>query len=204
MRALLLGLAGCALFVAVWSAPVHAQVTLCSGKSFAVSPGTTACSGSSNPVTVTANVKTYARLTLEEVFGGPAASLQIAMGDVDAGCVSPAGSGIRCAADYANGSATWYGDIKFRVKLTGIGGSRGKITGVRPTAGTIPAGRLLDGLAGDAPNQAYPTAPATPADLKTALANGDSLVSRSIGLRVSASDPAGAWSGQTVFSLVIE
>ena len=184
--------------------PAAAEVEMCSAQGFAVAPGTVACDGSAKPVTVTANVKTYARLALDEVFGSPAASLQIALGDVDARCVSPPAPGVSCVADDASGSATWYGAIRFRVKLAGVGAARAKVTGVRPSAGTIPGGRLLDGPAGAAPTSAYPIAPATPADLQTAIGSGDTVVARSLGLKVTAADPPAAWSGNTVFSLVLE
>ena len=187
-----------------WASPAAAEVELCSGRGFGTAPGTVACNGGARPVRVTATVKTYARLALDEVFGSPAAGLQVALGDVDARCVSPTAPGVNCVADDASGSATWYGSIRFKVKLTGVGASRAKVTGVRPTTGTIPSGRLLDGPAGAAPTSAYPIAPATPADLQTAIGNGDTVVSRSLGLKVTGADPPGAWSGDTVFSLVLE
>jgi hypothetical protein len=203
MRFPVVVLAGAAV-LALSFAPARAQVTLCAAAGFAAASGVTACDGGSARLTVTANVKTYARLSLEEVFGSPAASLQLAMGDVDAHCVSPAAAGLTCLGDATGTSATWYGDVKFRVKLSGVGATRARITGLRPPGGTIPSGRLLDGAAGAAPTAPYPIAPATPADLRTAIGSGDTVVARSLGLKVNATDPPGPWSGDTVFSLVLE
>ncbi|MBI2202831.1 MAG: hypothetical protein HYU41_03105 [Candidatus Rokubacteria bacterium] len=203
MRALLLGCAGL-LLVVTFAHDAPAQQPVCSGAGFAVAPGVAACDGSGSPVTVSATVKTYARLSLEQVFGNPAASLQFAMGDIDASCVSSPIPGVTCMADYAQGAATWFGDVRFRVKLSGIGATRAKLVGVRPAAGTIPAGRLLDGAAGTTPTAPYPVAPATAADLRTSIGSGDTVVTRSIGLKVLGTDPAGAWSGDTAFSLVLE
>ncbi|OGL09887.1 MAG: hypothetical protein A3I17_07140 [Candidatus Rokubacteria bacterium RIFCSPLOWO2_02_FULL_72_37] len=186
------------------AAPSVAQVDLCSARGFSVTAGAVACSGSANPVRVTATVRTYARLALDEVFGSPAAGLQVALGEIDAHCVSSPAPGVSCVADDAGGSATWYGSIRFKVKLTGIGAARARVTGVRPSTGTIPGGRLLDGPSGAPPTRAYPVAPATPADLQTSIANGDTVVSRSLGLKVTSADPPAPWSGDTVFSLVLE
>jgi len=181
-----------------------AEAELCRAQGFSTAPGAVACSGWTRPVTVTAVVQTYAHLALDEVFGSPAASLQIALGDIDAHCVSPPGLGVSCVADDASAAATWYGNIRFRVRLTGVGSARAKVTGVRPTAGTIPIGRLLDGPPSAAPTRAYPIAPAMPADLHAAIGTGDTLVSRSVGLRVTAADPPGRWSGSAAFTLVLE
>ncbi len=183
---------------------VHAQVTLCTASGFSVARGSTACNGASNPLAVTATVKTYARLALDEVFGSPAASLRVAMGEIDANCVSPAAAGIRCVADTTSGVATWFGDLRFHVTLVGLGLTRAKLTGLRPTSGTIPDGRLLDGAGGTLPTVSYPRSPASPADLQTSLGNGDTTVTRSLGLKVTSSDPAAVWSGNAVFSLVLE
>jgi hypothetical protein len=182
----------------------EAQTELCAGAGFAAAPGVRACDGGSRPVTVSATVRTYARLSLEEVFGSPSAGLRVAMGDIDATCVSPPPAGVTCVPDPAGGAATWFGDMRFRVKLSGIGASRAKLVGTRPVAGTIPIDRLLDGAAGTAPASPYPIAPGSGASLRNAIGNGDTVVTRSIGLRVLVADPAGAWSGDTVFSLVLE
>jgi hypothetical protein len=149
-------------------------------------------------------VKTYARLALEEVFGTPATALTVAMGDVDANCITAAGPGMTCAADSAAGTATWYGDIRLRVKLAGIGASRAKLTGTRPAAGTMPGDRLLDGAAGTRPTAVYPIAPATAADLVTGIPAGDTVVTRSFGVKVVSTDPESSWSSATVYSLVLE
>lgn len=203
-RRVLLTLSGAALVVLFAGGPAQAQVTVCSATGFSASPGTAACSGASRPITVTATVKTYAKLTMEEVFGNPAVALQIAMGDVDATCTTPTAPGVHCVADQAVGAATWYGDLRMRVQLAGVGSGRGKLIGWRPTAGTMPSGRMLDGAAGAVPTVAYPLAPATPVDLVSGLAPGETVVTRSLGLRVLASDPPGSWSGTTAFSLVLE
>lgn len=204
MRRVLLRLSGAALVALLLGGTADAEVTLCSGTGFTGASGATACSGAANPLTVTATVKTYARLTLEEVFGSPAAALQVAMGDVDATCTSATAPGVSCLADHAAGTATWYGDLRLRVRLSGIGAAHGKLIGWRPAGGTMPSGRMLDGASGAVPTLAYPLAPATPLDLVTGISPGETLVARSIGVRVLASDPPGSWSGSTAFSLVLE
>jgi hypothetical protein len=203
-RALLPALA--VAFVLLISVPpaAHAQVELCASSGFPAVHGSTACNGAARPVTVTANVKTYARLSLEEVFGAPATALQVAMGDVDANCVSAPAPGMTCATDTAQGAATWYGDIRLRVKLAGIGATRAKLTGLRSASGTMPTGRLLDGAAGTRPSTVYPVAPATVAELVGGIAAGDTIVTRSLGVRVVGSDASGAWASPTVYSLVLE
>jgi hypothetical protein len=200
------------LLVAVFSAcpllalgePTAAQVAICSSSGFPSVAGTTACDGASRPLVVTANVRTYAKLALEEIFGSPAASLDVAMGDVDANCVTAPASGVTCASDAASGSATWFGDVQFRVKLSGLGASRAKLTGTRPTSGTMPSGRLLDGAAGTAPLTPYPIAPAPAAELVRGLGAGETVVARSLGVKVVTADPASTWSTSTVYTLVLE
>lgn len=181
----------------------EAQVQICSNLGFALAPpGLTICNGAGNPVTVTANIRTSASLTLEQVFGAPASSLTVAFGDIDAGCLSPAVPGVTCAL--GAGSAVWYGDLQFRARMTGAGVVNAKATGVRPAAGSIPAGQLLDGVAAGQPATAYPISPTAPIDLRLGIGNGNTLFSRALGLRVLDTDAAGAWSGQAVYSLVIE
>lgn len=183
---------------------VGAQTPVCSGLAFGTASGTRACDGAASPVSVSATVRTYARLALDDVFGAPATALRFAMGDVDAACVSAPAAGVTCMADHGAGAATWYGDVRFRVKVSGIAGSRVKLVGARPTSGTIPPGRLLDGGAGSAPTSVYPVASTTGTELQTGIGNGETVVARSLGLRVHATDPAGTWAGDTVFSLVLE
>lgn len=195
-------LAAALLAVAALAGRAEAQVQICSNTGFATVAGTTACDGSASPVTTTATVRTSATLTLEQIFGAPAGALTIPFGNVDSACLSAPAAGVSCAA--AAASATWYGDIQFGVRIGGIGGSTAKLTGVRPAAGTIPAGQLLDGAALAQPATAYPVSPAVPINLQTAIGNGTSSVTRSFGLQVTSGDAAGAWSGTTVYSLVIE
>jgi hypothetical protein len=204
MRGLLGAMAGASLAVLAIAAAAEAQTTLCTGTGFTAAPGTRACDGTASPVTVSATVRTYARLSLDGVFGAPAAGLGIVMGDLDASCVTLPRPGVSCATDPAGGSAIWFGDLTFRVQLSGLGASRARLVGTRPAAGTIPVGRLLDGIAGSPPIVPYPVAPASAATLKAAIGNGDTVVARSIGLRVLGADPPGAWSGDAVFSLVLE
>ncbi len=180
------------------------QTALCTGTDFGTTPGAVACNGTARPLTVTATVRTYANLSLDEVFGRPSAALQVALGTIDANCMSAPEPGVTCTRDATSGHATWYGTVQFRVRLTGLGGTRAKLTGLRPTSGSIPAGRLLDGDASSTPARPYPVAPATSVDIKTGLGNGESIVTRTLGLDVRGSDPPGAWTGTTVYSLVIE
>ncbi|MBI2217350.1 MAG: hypothetical protein HYU51_08640 [Candidatus Rokubacteria bacterium] len=182
----------------------HAQVALCTATGFATSPGAVACNGAAKPLTVTATVRTYAHLALDKVFGSPAASLQVAMGDVDAHCISTPAPGVTCARDARVGAATWYGDLRFRVKLAGLGATRAKLTGVRPTTDSLPSDRLVDGDRGSVPARAYAVSPASPTDLRGGLGNGETTVTRSLGLKVHGADPPGAWSGAAVYSIVIE
>ena len=204
MRALLLALAvGVAAGFGAAS-NVDAQVPLCSGSGFAATAGTHACNVAASPVTVAATVRTYARLALDDVFGTPARGLRFAMGEVDSGCISSPAPGLACMADHGAGAATWFGDVRFRVKLSGLGGSRMRLLGMRPAAGTIPAARLLDGTAGSMPVAPYPLASDGAAEMRRAIGNGETVVSRSLGLKVLSADQAGTWSGDAVFSLVLE
>ena len=181
-----------------------AQVTICSNSGFSTASGTTACNGTASPLTTTATVKTSAKLTLEQIFGSAASGLTVGFGNVDALCLSTPATGVSCSADTTNNTATWYGDIEFSVKLTGAGSSTAKLTGLRPAAGSIPSGQLLDGASGSAPATAYPVSPSTAADLKTGISNGKTTVTRALGVKVLASDAAASWSGNTSYSVVIE
>jgi hypothetical protein len=181
-----------------------AEVELCTSTGFASTRGATVCNGASHPITVTATVRTYAHLAVAEVFGAMATSLDVAMGDVDALCIATPAPGITCTRDVGLGAATWYGDVRFRVKLAGVGMTRAKLTGLRPSTGSIPAGRLVDGAAGAVPARPYPVSPASATDLRGSIATGETLVTRSLGLTVKGSDPPGAWSGPAVYSVVVE
>ena len=192
------------LALAALGGTAHAQVQVCSNTGFATTAGTTACNGAASPVTATATVRGGAKLVLEQVFGSAASGLTVGFGDVDAQCLATPGSGITCAVDGSGNFATWYGDIQFSVKLTGVGSTTAKLTGVRPAAGSIPADQLLDGASGANPAAAYPVSPSTAADLKTGIGSGNTTVTRAFGLKVTNSDAAGAWSGNAVYSLVIE
>ena len=191
------------LAFASFTGRADAQVTICSNSGFATAAGTTACDGTASPVTATATVRTSARLTLEQVFGSVASGLTVAFGNIDASCATAPVAGVTCTADTAT-SAIWYGDVQFSVKLTGVGASTAKLTGVRPAAGSIPTGQLLDGASGAMPVTAYPVSPAAAADLRTAIGNGNTTVTRAFGLKVLAADAAAAWSGNAAYSLVIE
>jgi hypothetical protein len=191
--------------VAMFATPAAAQVQICSNTGYATASGTTACSGAASPVAASATVRTSAKLTLETVFGAAAGGLAAAFGNVDAFCLTAPGAGISCAADTVNNRATWYGDIGFSVKLSGLGVTTAKLTGQRPAAaGTIPSGQLLDGASGAEPNTAYPISPAAAQDLTTGLGNGNNSVTRSIGVRVLNTDAAAAWSSNAQYSVVIE
>jgi len=181
-----------------------AQVPICNNRGFATTAGTTACDGTTNPVTVTANVGSGASLTLEQIFGSAASSLTVAFGNIDAQCLATPVAGVACIVDGSNNFATWYGDVQFSVKLTGVGATNAKLTGLRPTAGTIPTGQLLDGASGSAPATPYPVSPSTAADLRTGIGAGNTPVTRSLGLRVNNTDASAPWSGNVVYSLVIE
>jgi hypothetical protein len=189
--------------VAMFATPAAAQVSICSNTGFATSAGTNACDGAGAPVTASATVRTSARLTLEQVFGANASSLDAPFGMIDAFCLSTPGSGITCAEDAANSRATWYGSLQFKVRLSGLGTSTARLTGVRPSLGSIPAGQLLDGGAGSEPTTAYTESP-TSISLQGALGNGTTTVTRSVGLRVLSTDAAGGWSGNAQYSVVIE
>jgi hypothetical protein len=190
--------------VAMFATPAVAQVDICSDKGFATASGTTACSGAANPLAATATVQTSAKLTLEQVFGAAAGGLTAAFGNVDAFCLTAPGAGITCAGDDANNRATWYGDIQFKVRLGGLGVTTAKLVGVRPAAGSIPDGQLLDGTAGNEPSTAYPLSPAAAIDLQGSLGNGNNTVTRSIGVRVLSTNAAAAWSSNAQYSVVIE
>jgi len=192
------------LAMAAFAGRADAQVTICSNTGFATAAGTTACDGSASPTTTTATVRTSAKLTLEEIFGSAASGLTVAFGNVDAYCLSTAGAGITCSADSGTNSATWYGDVKFNVKVSGIGAGTAKLTGVRPAAGSIPSGQLLDGVSGSAPATAYPVSPSSAIDIKTAIGNGSTNVTRAFGVKVLSTDAAAAWSGNASYSVVIE
>lgn len=145
-----------------------------------------------------------ARLTFEQIFGTPAASLNVAFGNVDAQCISTPSAGVTCFADPAGAYATWYGNIQFRARVTGLGGGGSvRLVGQRQAGGSMPAGRLLDGTSG-VPATAYPVAPAAALTLATAISVGNTLITRVIGVRALPSDAAGAWSTQVVYSLIIE
>lgn len=192
------------LGLALYATPASAQVQVCSSTDFATAAGTTACNGSASPVSATATVRTSARLTLEQIFGAAAGGLTVAFGNIDAFCLTAPAAGVSCAADTTNNTATWYGDVQFKVRLGGIGIGTAKLTGVRPSAGSVPAGQLLDGVSGAAPTTAYPVSPSTAIDLRTALANGNTTVTRAFGVKVTASDAAAAWSSNAQYSVVIE
>ncbi|OGK99136.1 MAG: hypothetical protein A3E31_07615 [Candidatus Rokubacteria bacterium RIFCSPHIGHO2_12_FULL_73_22] len=192
------------LALAALAGRADAQVTICSNSGFATTSGTTACDGTASPITATATVRGTAKLTLEQVFGSAASGLTVAFGNVDAQCLSTPGAGITCAVDGSGNFATWYGDIQFSVRLTGVGSTTAKLTGVRPAAGSIPAGQLMDGTSGSNPATAYPVSPSTAADLQTGIAGGNTTVTRAFGLQVTNTDAAGAWSGNAAYSLVIE
>jgi hypothetical protein len=146
-----------------------------------------------------------ARLTLEQVLGQSATSLTVPFGSVDASCTSVPAAGVTCAADPGGTFATWHGAIQFRARLTGAGGGRLtlRLAGARAAGGTMPAGRLVDGATG-VPATPYPTAPATPLTLATAIPQGNTLVTRRIGVRVLTSDAGGTWNTSIVYSLIVE
>ena len=159
-----------------------AQVNLCNGNNFATAAGTTACDGSGSAVTASASVRNSAKLTLEEIFGTAASGLTIAFGNVDALCASTPATGVTCAADTTNNTATWHGDIKFKARLGGLGATtKAKLVGVRPAAGSIPTAQLLDGTASTEPTTAYPVGSGS-TTLKTTIGNGNTDLTRSIGV----------------------
>ncbi|MBI2202828.1 MAG: hypothetical protein HYU41_03090 [Candidatus Rokubacteria bacterium] len=190
--------------IAAFAAPADAQVNVCSGNNFATASGTSACDGSSSAITASATVQNSAKLILQEVFGSAASGLTVAFGNVDALCANTPGTNITCTAAGDNLSATWFGDIKFTARLGGLGSTtKAKLVGVRPAAGSIPTAQLLDGASGSAPATAYPVGSGS-TDLKTTIGNGNTDVTRAIGVKVTTSDAAGSWSGTVAYSLVIE
>lgn len=194
-------LASALLLIVALSTVAQGQ-EICRNEGFGLASGTVACDGSAAPVTAQASVETSARLTLDDVFGGGAGGLLIDFGTVDATCSNTPLAGVTCA-NVVN-DAVWYGDITLEVRLSGLGASTAKLTGVRPAAGSIPAGQLYDGPSGAQPTVAYTISPTAAIDLSTGLSDGRTNVIRSIGLEVKAADAAATWSGQIVYSLVIE
>jgi len=154
--------------------------------------------------TTAAWAESGAVLSLQQVLGRNASALLIGFGNIDAMCVALPAPGVTCVPDPSSGGAIWYGAIQFRLRLTGVGGKTSvRLTGARRPGGSTPAGALLDGASG-VPTTPYPTAPAGPAVLTTAIGSGNTVVSRSIGLRVTPRDAAGSWVTSTVYSLVVE
>ena len=143
-----------------------------------------------------------ASLTLSSVFGRTATNLAVAFGNVDSECIATPVTGVTCTP--LSGSATWHGGIAFAIRVGGAGGARLRMVGARETGGTVPATALLDGAAGVAPTRAYPVLPAAPISLATTIGNGNTTVSRSIGLSVRLIDAAGVWTTNIVYSLVVE
>lgn len=145
-----------------------------------------------------------ARLSLEQVLGQPATSLAVPFAAVDASCTSVPAAGVTCYADPSGSFATWYGSIQLRARLTGpAGGITLRLVGTRSAGGTMPAARLVDGPSG-VPATAYPTAPASPLTLATAIPHGNTVITRSIGVRVLTTDAAGTWNSSIVYSLIVE
>lgn len=192
--------------VAFVAGSAEAQVGLCSGYNVSTSSGTTFCDGSGSALTASATVRNAVVLTLDEVFGSAATGLTASFGDVDALCAGVPASGISCAPDEANNTAVWYGALKFTVRMAGASGLTGpstvRLTGIRNVAGTMPLGQLLDGPSGAAPATAY--LPVVPINLKAGIPNGRTVVMRSLGLKVSASDAPGTWSTTLVYDIVME
>src|SRR6185436_536211 len=122
-RTLALTLGFATLAFATFTGRADAQVNLCNGNNFATAAGTTACDGSSSAVTATATVRNSAKLTLEEIFGSAASGLTVAFGNIDAICAQTPGTGITCTPNVGAGTATWFGDIKFKARLGGLGSS---------------------------------------------------------------------------------
>lgn len=179
------------------------EVPLCSETRSAVGSGITVCDGRSAPVTITAGVQSTATVSLLRVLGGPPTGLTVTFDRVDAFCRATPAPAVSCSA--GTDDATWYGDIVLRAQISGLGSdTRAKVVGVRGEAGNVPADQLLDGPQGTVPTRRYPPLPETPMTLHGGLTNGTSDVTRSIGVRVRASDRAGAWSAQVHFSVVIE
>lgn len=144
-----------------------------------------------------------ARLTFEQVFGAAASSLVVPFGVVDAQCTSPPATGVTCFADPAGAYATWYGTVQFRVRVTAFPGGTVRLVGHRQAGGSMASGRLLHGASG-VPATPYPTTPAAPLTLATAIGSGNTLITRVVGLRVTPADAAGAWATQVVYSLIVE
>lgn len=158
-----------------------------------------ACLGSTAAV---ADAQT-ARIALQQVFGQPATSLTIAFGGIDASCISPPASGVTCVPDAPSNGAIWHGAIQFLVRVTGAPGVTTRLVGARTAAGSVPAGQLLDGPLG-VPTIPYPISPAAPLVLATAIGTGNTTITRRFGLKVVPGNAAGAWSTQTVYSLIVE
>jgi hypothetical protein len=146
-----------------------------------------------------------ARLSLEQVFNRPATSLAVPFGAVDAGCTSAPAFGVTCSAHPAGTFATWYGAIQLRARLTGAaGGATLRLVAARSPGGTMPSDRLIDGPTGGPPTTPFPIAPESPLTLAGAIPQGNTLITRSIGVRIFVTDPAGAWSSSIVYSLIVE
>jgi hypothetical protein len=184
--------------------PANAQMDLCgSVVDFATASGSGICTG---PVlAATATVRSVVVLTLDEVFGAPAAGLMVNFGSVDAHCAGIPATGASCSPDAGGTSAVWYGPIRFTVRMGGARGASGpvtaRLTGERAVAGTMPNNRLLDGPAGAVPSAPYKN---STIDLRTGIPNGRTIVNRSIGVRVNVHDAPGAWSTSLVYNVVME
>jgi len=144
-----------------------------------------------------------ATLTLVQVLGQPATSLVVPFGTIDAMCLTPPAAGVTCAPNIPANGATWYGTVRFRIRLAGPAGLTVRLTGVRQAGGTAPAGTLVDGPAG-VPLTPYPTSPAGALTLVTAIPRGTTVVNRSIGFRLTPTDPSGGWVTSIVYSLIVE
>jgi hypothetical protein len=145
-----------------------------------------------------------ARLSLQSVFGQGATALVIPFGTIDVDCIGPPPGGVSCLQAPGGASATWYGNVRFAVRLTGLGRRRARLLGVRQAGGTVPSGALLDGPAGVAPTRSYPILPSNPIVLASSLGNGNTMVTRAIGMRVTPADASGPWTTSLAFSLVME
>jgi len=144
-----------------------------------------------------------ARLIFEQVLGASASSLVVPFGVVDAQCTSPPATGVTCFADPAGAYATWYGTVQFRVRVTAFPSGTVRLVGQRQSGGSMPSGRLLHGASG-VPATPYPTTPAAPLILATAINVGNTLITRVVGVRVTPADAAAAWTTQVVYSLIVE
>jgi hypothetical protein len=145
-----------------------------------------------------------ARLALQSVFGQPATAFAVSFGTIDSDCVSTPSAGVACVRAPGDTSTTWHGSVVFAVRLTGIGNHRARLVAVRQAGGTVPPGALLDGPAGSPPARAYPTLPSNGIALASSLGNGNTVVTRAIGMRVTPNDASGAWTTGLVYSLVME